>query len=152
MGWTEEEWDVKRRLIKCTRGRTSSKLTVEFEPMSFDEYDDTRGTKEAKDQFVVSCIYYDATNKCYITSVEILLLLEYLTNGTFNIEEKNRIRRNLEGFKPLTVSKTKGKTADLYRRIMAYPEPRPRNIDKDIKVFQWDDLELALGKVMRKYV
>lgn len=66
-------------------------------------------------------------------------------------EEKNRIRRNLEGFKPFTVSKSKADSAEFFRLIMAFgsvrsadsvslsplliiAQPKPRSIEKDLKV------------------
>ena len=35
---------------------------------------------------------------------------------------------------------------------MDFPIPKPRGIEKDIKVFPWDSLEAGLKKVMEKYV
>ncbi|KAJ2684774.1 hypothetical protein GGH99_003942, partial [Coemansia sp. RSA 1285] len=66
-------------------------------------------------------------------------------------EEKNRIRRNLEGFRPLTVSKCKSESADFFKLIMSFPNPKPRNIEKDVKVFPWRILPLALKKIIGKY-
>ncbi|PVU86086.1 hypothetical protein BB560_006815 [Smittium megazygosporum] len=69
----------------------------------------------------------------------------------FTVEEKNRIRRNLEGFRPLTASKGKADSLDFYKLIMAYPNPKPRNIEKDVKVFKWKLLQSALKKIIGKY-
>jgi hypothetical protein len=35
---------------------------------------------------------------------------------------------------------------------MAFGEPKPRNIEKDLKVFQWDILPAAVQKIISKYV
>ena len=70
----------------------------------------------------------------------------------FTVEEKNRIRRNLEGFRPLTVSKGKADSEEFFKVIMAFPIPKPRNIEKDVKVFHWKDLASALKKIIGKYV
>jgi hypothetical protein len=35
---------------------------------------------------------------------------------------------------------------------MDFPLPKPRVIEKDIKVFQWNSLETGLKKVLEKYV
>jgi hypothetical protein len=36
--------------------------------------------------------------------------------------------------------------------IMGFPDPRPRNIEKDVKVFPWSFLLHAIRKVIQKYV
>lgn len=88
---------------------------------------------------------------CYITSVDIIYLLEAIVGNRFSVEEKNRIRRNLEGFKPMTVSKSKSNSG-FFSLIMGFPHPRPRNIEKDVKVFSWKLLKKALEKIVGKYV
>jgi hypothetical protein len=35
---------------------------------------------------------------------------------------------------------------------MGFPNPKPRNIEKDVKVFPWDILSSALKKIIGKYV
>jgi len=79
-------------------------------------------------------------------------LLEWLTGSWFPVEEKNRIRRNLQGFGPKTVSKHKAGMGGFFQVIMEFTEPRPRNIEKDLKVFLWDLLPPALDKILSKYV
>jgi hypothetical protein len=74
-------------------------------------------------------------------------LLEALVGIRFTVEEKNRIRRNLEGFKPVTISKLKPEFADFFALLMSFPNPKPRNIEKDVKVFPWRVLSPALKKM-----
>ena len=100
---------------------------------------------------VVSCIYWREKNDYFITSVDCIYLLENLIGIQFTVEEKNRIRRNLEGFRPLTVSKSKLECAEFFKLIMSFPHPKPRNIEKDVKVFSWRALPHALRKIIRKY-
>ncbi|EXK25155.1 hypothetical protein FOMG_18179 [Fusarium oxysporum f. sp. melonis 26406] len=69
----------------------------------------------------------------------------------FSVEEKDRIRRNLEGFHPQTVSEAKPDSEEFFRIIMGFPNPKPRNIEKDIKVFPWRILGDALKSVFGKY-
>ena len=90
--------------------------------------------------------------ECYVTSVDTIFLLESLVAVRFTVEEKNRIRRNLEGFKPQTVSKAKPEREEFFKIIMGFPNPKPRNIEKDVKVFPWKILALALKKIIGKYV
>lgn len=101
---------------------------------------------------VVSCIYWAERGDYFITSVDTIYLLESLLAVRFTVEEKNRIRRNLEGFRPLTVSKCKAESASFFKLIMGFPNPKPRNIEKDVKVFPWKLLLYALKKIVSKYV
>ena len=80
-----------------------------------------------------------------------IYLFEQLVNTKFRVEEKNRIRRNLEGYHPLTVSKGKPENGDFFKLIMSFSAPKPRNIEKDVKVFPWRILESALKKIIGKY-
>ena len=88
---------------------------------------------KSSSSLVVSCIYWRERNDYYITSVDCIYLLEGLIGVQFTVEEKNRIRRNLEGFRPLTVSKCKPDCADFFKLIMGFPNPKPRNIEKDVR-------------------
>lgn len=101
---------------------------------------------------MVSCIYRDEEDSCCVTSVDIIYLLEKLVDDEFEVEEKNRIRRNLEGLRPTTISKHKPGFEDFFQRIMDFPDPKPRNIEKDVKVFDWNLLPEALNKIISKYV
>lgn len=145
-GWTPDEWTAKRRLVKVWRRQVDSQIFMAFRPITLEEY------PESKSAVVVSCIFREDKNTCYITSVDIIYLLEAVIGQRFSIEEKNRIRRNLEGFRPQTVSKNKPGSEDFFRTVMAFPEPKPRNIEKDLKVFQWDCLPAAVKKIISKYV
>lgn len=87
-----------------------------------------------------------------MTSVDTIFLLESIIAVGFTVEEKNRIRRNLEGFRPMTVSKAKSDSEDFFKVIMGFPNPKPRNIEKDVKVFPWKILAHALRKIVGKYV
>ncbi|KAI0768659.1 hypothetical protein BD413DRAFT_493662 [Trametes elegans] len=156
--WDGEEKRVGRRLVRFSRVQEGCTLRVRCEALKPAEYTDG--------DTVVSCIYRsadgagtgttttagdDAVSRCCITSVDIIFLLECLVGDIFNIEEKNRIRRNLEGFRPKTVSKNKVGTEQFFQKIMDFPAPKPRNIEKDVKVFDWAVLPQALNKIISKY-
>ena len=79
---------------------------------------------------IVSCIYWEEKEDFFITSVDCIYLLEALISMRFTVEEKNRIRRNLEGFRPLTVSKCRADSARFFKLIMSFPSPKPRNIER----------------------
>ncbi|QSZ30154.1 hypothetical protein DSL72_004674 [Monilinia vaccinii-corymbosi] len=141
--WTAEEWESKRRLVQFKRSQSGCTITTTFNPISADE--------RPPNGVVISCIYWEEKNDCYVTSVDTITLLEALVAAKFTVEEKNRIRRNLEGFRPATVSKGKPDSEEFFKVIMAFPNPKPRNIEKDVKVFHWKDLGPALKKIISKY-
>ncbi|EAT86949.2 hypothetical protein SNOG_05885 [Parastagonospora nodorum SN15] len=142
--WTQEELDAKRRLVEFKRSQHGSTITTSFAPVT----PEARATRS----ICVSCIWWEEKDECFITSVDTIFLLEQLVNVRFTVEEKNRIRRNLEGFRPMTVSKAKLDSEAFFKVIMGFPNPKPRNIEKDVKVFSWKVLAQALKKIISKYV
>jgi hypothetical protein len=142
--WSQEELEAKRRLVGFERSQNGSTITTSFEP--------TPGEGRDARRICVSCIWWEEKDECFITSVDTIYLLEQLVNVRFTVEEKNRIRRNLEGFRPLTVSKARPDSEGFFKVIMGFPHPKPRNIEKDVKVFPWKILAHALKKIISKYV
>ncbi|KAF2127685.1 hypothetical protein P153DRAFT_377233 [Dothidotthia symphoricarpi CBS 119687] len=142
-GWTQGELDAKRRLVRFERSQNGSTIETSFSAVTPETL--VSGT------ICVSCIWWEDKNECFITSVDAIYLLEKLVNVRFTVEEKNRIRRNLEGFRPLTVSKAKSDSEGFFKTIMGFPKPKPRNIEKDVKVFPWKILAHALKKIIGKY-
>lgn len=168
--WSQEEWGNGRRLVQFWRkqqaaGETNNnkdnQVECGFQATEQEVYQQQRIRENLAAQkdinskkpspLVISCIYWRERNDYYITSVDCIYLLEGLIGVQFTVEEKNRIRRNLEGFRPLTVSKCKPECADFFKLIMSFPHPKPRNIEKDVKVFAWKTLPNALKKIIRKY-
>ena len=143
MGWSNEEWTTRRRLIQFWRQQEGNVINATFRPITQDEF--------VPNSIVISCIFRDEWNECFVTSVDTIYLLEALVGVRFTVEEKNRIRRNLEGFKPMTVSKSKAESEPFFKLIMGFPNPKPRNIEKDVKVFPWKVLTSALKKIISKY-
>jgi hypothetical protein len=142
--WGMDEWDAKRRLVEFTRRQTGNTIHAEFKA--------TAPEDRTPQSICISCIYWEERKECYVTSVDTIYLLESLVAVRFTVEEKNRIRRNLEGFRPLTVSKAKPESEEFFKVIMGFPNPKPRNIEKDVKVFPWKILGHALKKIIGKYV
>ncbi|MCJ1392606.1 hypothetical protein MMC18_005476 [Xylographa bjoerkii] len=142
--WTEDEFDVKRRLVQFWRSQSGSTIHTHFKPVTPEE--------RQPNSICISCIWWESKKECYVTSVDTIFLLESLVAVRFTVEEKNRIRRNLEGFRPMTVSKGKPDSEDFFKLIMGFPNPKPRNIEKDVKVFPWKILAHALKKIIGKYV
>jgi len=71
-------------------------------------------------------------------------------DASFDVQEKNRIRRNLEGYHPVTIKK-EGDTFLFFNQLMSYHEPKTRNIEKDIKVFKWEYISKAMKTIFTKY-
>lgn len=151
VGWSHDEWRSRRRLVQFWRKQEGTTIHAICKPILPEEY--------IPNSVVVSCIFWDVTNECYITSVDVIYLLEALVASRFNVEEKNRIRRNLEGLKPKTISKI-AKSGDdklnkiheeFFKLVMSFPNPKPRHIEKDIKIFPWRVLASALNKIISKY-
>ncbi|CAD6577896.1 MAG: hypothetical protein TREMPRED_002058 [Tremellales sp. Tagirdzhanova-0007] len=144
-GWSQEEWFNRRRLVQFWRRQEGVNIYASFRPISQNDY------PQSQSSIIVSCIFREDTNACYLTSVDTIYLLESLVGTRFTVEEKNRIRRNLEGFRPVTVSKNKPGNEDFFKLIMGFPSPKPRNIEKDVKVFPWEVMGAALKKIIAKY-
>jgi hypothetical protein len=145
--WTSEECENGRRLVLFHKKQQGSTLSCTFKPVSVSE--------RPPNSICISCIYWADKRECFVTSVDTISLLEQLVvtaPDRFSVEEKNRIRRNLEGFRPLTVSKAKPDSEEFFKVIMGFPNPKPRNIEKDVKVFPWKILAPALKKIISKYV
>ena len=142
--WTLEEWDVKRRLVQFWRSQNGSTINANFKPVTPEE--------RPPSSICISCIWWEEKKECFVTSVDTIYLLESLVAVRFTVEEKNRIRRNLEGFRPRTVSKAKSDSEEFFKIIMGFPNPKPRHIEKDVKVFPWKILAHALKKIIGKYV
>lgn len=142
--WTPEEWAAKRRLVQFFRTRDGCTVNAQFAPVKPED--------RQPNSITISCIWWEERQECFATSVDTIALLEQLVDNRFTVEEKNRIRRNLEGFKPQTVAKGKADSEEFFKVIMGFPNPKPRNIEKDVKVFEWKVLAGALKKIMSKYV
>ncbi|KAF9897108.1 hypothetical protein BX616_006169, partial [Lobosporangium transversale] len=143
INWSAEEWESHRRLVQFWRRQDGNDIHCTFAPVA--------PADRQPNSIVISCIYWAEKNDCFLTSVDCIYLLESLIAVRFTVEEKNRIRRNLEGFRPITVSKCKPESAEFFKLIMSFPNPKPRNIEKDVKVFPWKVLPYALKKIISKY-
>ena len=141
--WTEEEYERRRRLVDFKRTESEATIRATFQAVSQDD-------RLAK-SICISCIYWEEKQEFFVTSVDIIYLLEELVAMHLTVEERNKIRRYLEGFSPITVSKS-GYLEEFHKIIASFPVPKPRNIEKDLKVFLWKDLGSALKKIIGKYV
>ncbi len=146
--WEADERAARRRLVLFRGEQNGNTINTYFRVAKPEERPSTQVTRERR----ISCIYWEERDEYFVTSVDTIALLETLVGARFTVEEKNRIRRNLETHHPLTVSKGKSDTESFFKVIMGFPNPKPRNIEKDVKVFPWPILAQALRKVISKYV
>jgi hypothetical protein len=123
-------------------------IHVTFRGISPEEYNEKYNDR----LFVVSCIYHKVPSSpaTWYTSVDMIKLVEHIVGEQVTTDEKSRIRRNFESLSPTTVSRTGN--PEFFHLLMNFPAPKPRSIEKDIKVFGWKSLEAGLKKVMEKYV
>ena len=142
--WSEEELEIGRRLAKFTTVREGNSFILSCEVIRQEAYD--------PEDVVISCIYYERTDEYYVTSVDILYLFENVADEALGTSEKTRLRRNIQSFLPTRVEKTDREYGELYTQIMKFPPPKPRTIEKKIKVFRWVLLEDILSKIASKYV
>ena len=142
--WSPEEVENRRKIVQFWRHQKGATINTNFAVVATNE--------RQPNSICISCIYWEEKGECYVTSVDCIYLLESLISVRFTVEEKNRIRRNLEGFRPMTVSKAKADSENFFKLIMAFPNPKPRNIEKDVKVFPWKILGMAMKKIIGKYV
>jgi hypothetical protein len=104
------------------------------------------------DRNVINCMLPpDCGDEPSVTSVDIIKALELLVNPPdrrLSIDEKNRVRRNIDTLRPTTLKKGE----ERLNWIMQLRSPRPITIAKDVKIFKWSSLEAALMKIIKKYV
>ena len=141
--WAPEEREMGRRLVHVTHVWRDSVIAATFDPV--------RPGEGAPDSTCVSCISWARKGGCYVTSFDVIRLSEALLSASFAVDEKKRIRRNLEQFGAVTVSEVKEDSEDFFRLIMSFPVPRPRNTERDLKVFPWSKLAEALAKIIGRY-
>jgi len=144
--WTHPEILAGRRLVVFTREVLESIIHCYFHPKHL--FDPPTNIRR---YITVSCIYFAQKDLYYVTGYELILLLEYLIGVCFTDQEKNRIRRNLDEYEHLTVSKSKEETCKFFQLVMRFPDPKPRRIEKDLKVFAWSSIEAALTKIIGKF-
>ncbi|KAI4243317.1 MAG: hypothetical protein LQ352_007052 [Teloschistes flavicans] len=141
--WTPAELAAGRRLVRFSRWQQGSTIHTTFEPVAREDY--------VPNSACISCVRYRrGGGEFWATSVDTINLIEKIVDDEFGTKEKNRVRRNIEGFGPETVSKPKDE--DFFKLIMTFEDPKPRNIAKDIKAFNWTHMAAAIGKVVEKYV
>ena len=141
-GWTQKEKEAKRRVVEFKPEQNGTLISLTFRPVTLEQCDLDRAN--------VSCIFWEDRDKTYVTSIDIIRLLERLRGGECTVDEKGRIRRSLEAYDPLTVAESNPERRSLFELIMDFPPPKPRNIRTAVKVFPWETLPGILQKMAGK--
>lgn len=156
--WTPAEQASKRRLVQFWRTQTGTSVNTGFEPVVAEE--------RSPNTLCISCIWWEERAECFLTSVDTLRLCSLVAGNDFDTKEHNRIRRNVSNMHPITIDKLReGKEEEeeeemedvfeiekFFELVMGFNNPRPRQINKRLKVFPWRLLGSMLMKIMGKYV
>lgn len=143
--WDSDELCANRRLVKFTILREGSHIMLHTERISQDDY-------SPDNDIVISCIRHEETASFHVTSVDVLSLFQAICGQKLSVKEKTRLRRNIQCFSPIRLSKTDCEYTSFYYLIMEMSNPKPRTIDKKLKVFNWCVLKEMLDKMLSKFV
>lgn len=145
--WSLEELYDSRRIVVFRRFLSRSALEINFGAGS-------PNTGPYKD-FCISCIKRGDVPGYYFTQYDIIRLAESFLMGPllggFSAEGKRQILYILDNFDPLTVSKVKAETEDLFKLIMGLSNPQSSNFEVEIEVHRWETLLPALETIMSRY-
>jgi hypothetical protein len=150
--WTAAERTVKRRLIAFHCISTEETFTGSFSAVAIGHFADA-----PPDSKVVSCILIPdliSGQKCIITSYDLINLVDWMIHSPnwFDVNERNRVRRNLELFKPQTLRKNGAFDGfNIFDQVTGYLYPKPWNIQKDFKVFDWAQIETIMVDIVKRY-
>ncbi|CAK9787305.1 unnamed protein product [Cutaneotrichosporon oleaginosum] len=89
-----------------------------------------------------------AQSDSWVTSVDLMNIAECVLDTHLCTEEKNRIRRCFEDKKP----KCLNPGDPFYVLLQSYNSPKPRNIDKSVKVYRAINLMAMMKKLCRSYI
>ncbi|KAI9280523.1 hypothetical protein BY458DRAFT_553391 [Sporodiniella umbellata] len=155
--WSRHEAVAGRRIVHFKSVTTQVDPTIPLRKIEVDcePFIDLGVYQLPPGECLISCIYYKQQEDFFITSTDIIRLLESVLSVEFTKEEKNRMRRNIQYMGPITITRDNTKQnsdAMFSRQLMAYKCPAARKIDKDIKIFRWSMVSEAIIKVSKNFV
>lgn len=153
--WSEVERRLNRRLVAFTCVTDKASFIGRLSAHVIPHLDCAPKSSE-----VASCIYVPNVasrlqNTCIITSFDFINLIAWMLRKPpwFLVDERNRVRRNLEIFRPETLYKEGPyEEWDIFKQVTSYQHPKPWNIQKDFKVFDWSLIEAMIREIMKKYI
>lgn len=151
--WSKKEKAIGRRLVRFERRQAGPvvRLTFETQPPQ-ESYEDT--------ERIISCISWPQGRVGYfLTSFDVLKLAEYILGTSMNTEVKNRARRNMAAVASKTLAKgdyeldtSLDADNEAFLKVMSFDDPKPRSIEKSIKIYDWFDLKHCLEKILSRFV
>ena len=127
LNWTNAEHEQGRRIVTLTKSKQNNCILVSL--------------SNVYPQIQVSIIKFEGM--FYVSSVDVILLYEFISDSLIDNQKRIRVRRILEEFKPLLCKKG----TDFYRRVMEYSNPKPRKVEKSTKMFEWKYIVSILAKM-----
>lgn len=161
--WTTEEETEGRRIVRVTRLQRRNVLSLEL--LIVTELSQLLNQTDGGSHVEVSCIKYNCSNrdKVYylITSVEVIKIIELLTGSAWRDPlmrrvERGRLRSNLgtfwlKEFLAIKSNNTNRACLKLLEQLSSYEIRTPYNVWKDLRLMPWDNLLVALSKVLCFY-
>ncbi|KAE8335360.1 hypothetical protein BDV24DRAFT_169303 [Aspergillus arachidicola] len=141
--WSPDEIIYSRRIVGVNDSMAGSTRKIVLRPIAQDKWH--------PNMRCVSCIYWSGQQEYYITSVDVLLLLEVISGRRFAAADRIRTRRKVERFAPVTINRKENnpQTEEISRLILGLPGPKPMVVQKSTKIFKWSVLEAILDYVGR---
>jgi hypothetical protein len=148
-GWKPSEEKAGRRLVRFSRKQFGSLVELCFASHLPGKL------YHEKTEIVISCISLPDHEGRWVTSFDIVKLAAYVLQIPLNTEMKNRARRNMASVECKTllrvVANEHSKT-EAFTAIMQFDDPKPRSIEKSIKIYKWNVLKACLSKILQRFV
>lgn len=161
--WTAKEENEGRRIIRVTRVQRRNILSLEL--LIIAQLSQHLNQTSGSNYVEVSCIKYIHSNRgrvnYLITSVEVIKIIELLTGSAWRDPllrriERGRLRSNLatlwlKEFLAIKSNHTNKACLKLLEQLSNYKIRKPYNVWKDLRLMHWDNLIVALSKVLGFY-
>lgn len=149
--WTKAEKLSGRRVVRFRAqviGFSSEdgqkRIMVDCEPVL-----DSRSRQYRSNECYISCICTSYLEDFYITSSDIIRLLECIVSIKFSQEQKTRMRRNIQSLRPSVI--TRHTHESLFRTITTFTNPVALHTKKEINIFLWSSVQLAISKLSSRF-
>ncbi|QPG77249.1 hypothetical protein FOA43_004656 [Brettanomyces nanus] len=182
--WSSKESEEMRRIVRIQRIQTKNIVFADFSIVDTSAENSRSDPPEnnRNDLLEVSCVRCECADgdegingsgfRYYITSVEVIKIVELLVHNTVNQSakerrrERGRIRSNLAQLwwkdsinrkKWNNTTNHSGRKSEndckveLAQRIMGYKTRKPRIFNKDVRILDWRSLVPALHRAMQCY-
>lgn len=143
-GWTHEEEQTNRRIVKFNREQVDNRITASFRPVT--------PTKLEPDSIYISCILWTRRNEKYATSADTVRLLESLMAVRFTKMDKYHVRRRIDSYGSLAVKSNDIEGGQFLSVVKDFPNPKPLHYCRYVKLLRWKDLGSLLQEVIEKQV